>query len=361
MVKAAVVSEQGASPRVVDIELGAVGPQDVRIRVRAAGVCHSDLSMINGTMVPEFPLVLGHEASGVVVETGADVTSLAIGDHVALNWAAPCRQCWFCVHGEPWYCTRTEGVTSIDRGARAGGSVLHACMGIGAFAEELVVPAASAVRVPADLDSETAALLGCAVLTGVGAVRNAAGVRPGQSVLVMGQGGVGLAAVMGARLAGATTIVAVDTSPAKEPLALAAGATDFVVSHPKLARTVRDLTEGRGVDHAIECVGSAATIKASWSTVRRGGTCVIVGIGRADEQVALSPMQLFHFGRTITSSLYGSADADSAIPELAAAAMSGELPLATLITDRIGLSEVNDAFERMKNGEGARSMITFDP
>jgi S-(hydroxymethyl)glutathione dehydrogenase/alcohol dehydrogenase len=359
MVKALLVHEPGSAPVLEDIVLGPVTPESVRIKIRAAGVCHSDLSMINGTMIPTFPLVLGHEGAGVVEEIGANVASLQVGDHVVLNWAAPCRDCWFCSRGEPWYCSVTEGVTSVARGATAGGAELHACMGIGAFSEAIVVPARSAVRVPTDVPFESAALLGCAVLTGVGAVRNTARVAPGDTVLVMGQGGVGLSAVLGARQAGASRIIAVDSSPNKESLSREAGATDFLLNQPGLARQIRQLTGGRGVDHGIECVGSASTIRTTWSSVRRGGNCVIVGIGRSDEQVTFSPMELFHFGRRLSSSLYGSADADRDIPLLAAEVTSGSLPLDTLITSRISLEDVPDAFTRMQNGEGARSIVQF--
>lgn len=357
MVKAVVVNEVNGIPQVCDIDPGPVGIGDVRVRIVAAGVCHSDLSMQNGALGAQFPLVLGHEASGVITEVGSEVTSVTPGQKVVLNWAAPCRACWFCQNGEPWLCSAVEGVTTVARGTLADGTPLNQCMGIGAFAEEVVVPAASVVPLPDGIPLDLAALLGCAVLTGVGAVRNTADVRPGESVLVIGQGGIGLAAVMGAKLAGADPIIAVDVSPDKESLAIAAGATHFLVSHAKLAKDVRALTGGRGVDHALECVGIAATIRLAWSSVRRGGSCTIVGLGRKEEQVIFNPLELFHFSRTLTSSIYGSSDPDRDVPILAEDVQAGRLELENLVTHRIALDEIGEAFERMKTGQGARSII----
>jgi S-(hydroxymethyl)glutathione dehydrogenase/alcohol dehydrogenase len=357
VVKAVIVTEPGAPPHVRDIELPPVGPDDVRIRVAAAGVCHSDLSMINGTIAPQFPLVLGHEASGTVVEVGSAVRRFQPDDQVLLNWAAACRTCWFCLQNEPWLCTRAEGVTSTPYGTSVDGIGLHISMGVGAFAEEIVVPARSVVPLPDGAPLDLAALLGCAVLTGMGAVRNTARVRSGESVLVIGLGGIGLSAVMGARLAGAGPIIAVDRSTDKEQAALAAGATHFLVSDPKLPRMVRSLTGGRGADHAFECVGAPATIRTAWQSVRRGGQCTIVGIGARDDEVSFNPLELFHFSRRLTSSIYGSCDPERDIPMLVEQMRLGRFDLETLVSHRIGLDQVGQAFERMKAGQGARSLI----
>jgi S-(hydroxymethyl)glutathione dehydrogenase/alcohol dehydrogenase len=360
MVKAVVVRGVNAPPQVEDIELRPLGLADVRVRIVGAGVCHSDLSMVNGTLAPPYPLVLGHEASGVIVELGGDVTGLEMGQGVVLNWAVPCRECWNCQHGEPWLCSTIEGIAATPGGTLADGTEVNVLLGVGSMAEEVVVPATAVLPVPDGVPLEEAALMGCAVLTGVGAAINAAKVEKGQSVLVVGQGGIGLAAVAGARLAGASTIIAVDVSPEKEGLARAAGATHYLLSDPKIAKQIRGLTEGRGVDVALECVGAAATIRQAWGSVRRGGTCVIVGVGPKDQEVTFNPLELFHFSRTLTSSIYGNSDPEHDLPKLGEYVRSGELDLAGLVTHRIGLEGVAEAFERMKRGEGGRSLVVLD-
>lgn len=360
MVKAVVVDEPGASPTVRDVTLREVGLTDVRVRIAAAGVCHSDLSMVDGTLTPQFPLILGHEAAGTVAEVGPNVTHVSVGDQVILNWAAPCRTCWFCANNQPWLCSTIEGTVSLDVGVRAGHTTLHAALGVGAFAEEVVVSSASVVPVPDELPLDVAALMGCAVLTGVGAVRNTARVKRGESVLVVGLGGIGLSVVMGAKLAGATTIIAVDLNPEKGTLAKRAGATTFLVSEPKLAKQVRTLTGGRGVDQAFECVGHPATIRLAWGSVRRGGACTVVGVGSKEQEVAFNALELFHFSRTLTSSIYGGSDPDADIPKLVERVMDGSLDLDFLITHRVTINDVPAAFDRMGAGKGARSMIELD-
>lgn len=360
MVKAVVVTDRDTIPGVRDIELPELRADDVRVRIAAAGVCHTDLSMINGVINPQYPLVLGHEASGTVEEVGSRLTATRPGDRVVLNWAAACRQCWYCEAGEPWLCSAVEGITSLQRGTLPDGTPLYACMGIGAFAEQIVLPSRSVVPLPEGVPLDLAALLGCAVLTGVGAVRNTASVKKGQSVLVVGQGGIGLCAVLGAKSAGADPIIGVDISPEKAELARAAGATHFLLSGPKLAKQVRGITDGRGVDHAFECVGSSATIRSAWSAVRRGGQCTIVGVGGRDEELVFNALELFHFSRKLTSSIYGASDPDRDIPQLAAEVRAGDLDLASLVTHRIGLADVSAAFDRMRAGHGARSLIVMD-
>jgi S-(hydroxymethyl)glutathione dehydrogenase / alcohol dehydrogenase len=354
-----VLSAAGARPAVAELRLPEVGPGQVRVRVRAAGVCHSDLSMVNGTIRPSFPLVLGHEAAGEVVEVGANVTRAAVGDHVVLNWQPACRSCWFCQNGEPWLCSTSSGVASLENGVTLDGAPVHVALGLGAFADQVVAPENAVIKVPAELAFETAALLSCGVLTGAGAVRNTARVRPGQSVVVIGLGGVGLSVVAAARAAGASEVIAVDVSEAKKGLAEAAGATDFVVSSDALSKEIRTRTSGRGADHAFECVGRAATIRAAWRATRRGGQVTVVGMGSNDDLVQLSALDIFSSARTLRSSVYGSADPDLEIPRLADDVLTGRLSLDHLITNRITLAEVPDAFDQMSRGEGARSVITL--
>ncbi|SCL13767.1 S-(hydroxymethyl)glutathione dehydrogenase / alcohol dehydrogenase [Micromonospora nigra] len=354
--RALVVRGVGQPPRVEGIELPPTGPGEVRVAVRAAGVCHSDLSMVDGTVAASFPLVLGHEAAGVVVEVGDGVRRVAPGAHVVLNWAPPCRECWYCGHGEPWLCEHA-GTPSTPRGRTDAGEPLHVTLGLGALAEEVVVPERAVIGVPTDLPFDAAALLGCAVLTGVGAVRRTAAVAAGDTVAVIGLGGVGLSAVSAARAAGAALVIAVDVSPAKADLAVAAGATDFLVADETLSRAVRGLTDGRGVDHALECVGRSATIRAAWRATRRGGRVTVVGMGAKDDVLGLSALEIFHSARTLRSSVYGSSDADRDVPDLARAVLDGTLDLVPLITDRVTLDEAAQALARMARGEGARTVV----
>ncbi|MFG2109172.1 alcohol dehydrogenase catalytic domain-containing protein [Micromonospora chersina] len=355
--RALVVRGRGATPAVEEVRLPDPGPGELRVRIRAAGICHSDLAMVDGTVAPAYPLVLGHEATGVVAEAGPG-TRLPVGTPVVLNWAPACRACWHCRHGEPWLCAANTGA-SVARGQTADGGPLQVTLGLGALAEEVVVPERAAIAVPPGLPPEQAALLGCAVLTGTGAVRNTARVAPGESVAVIGLGGVGLAVLTAARLAGAGPILAVDVAEAKRDLALAAGATDFLRSDDTLAKEVRARTEGRGVDHAFECVGRSVTIRAAWRCTRRGGAVTVVGMGAKDDLLSLSALDIFHSARTLRSSVYGSSDPDREVPELAGALADGSLDLAPLVSGAIPLDEAPVALDRLARGEGARWVVTF--
>ncbi|MFC7527883.1 alcohol dehydrogenase catalytic domain-containing protein [Actinoplanes sp. GCM10030250] len=352
-----VVRSEGVPAEVVELRLPEIGPGQVRVRIRAAGVCHSDLSMVNGTLRPPHPLVLGHEAAGEVLEAGERVTRAAAGDHVILNWQPACRSCWFCENGQPWLCSTSSGVAALENGMTLDDAPVHVTLGVGAFAEQVVVPENAVIRVPKELEFDRAALLGCAVLTGTGAVRNTAQVRPGESVLVIGLGGVGLSVVAAARAAGAAQVIAVDVSEAKKGLAEAAGATDFVVSSDTLSKDIRSRTNKLGADHAIECVGRAATIRAAWRATRRGGQVTVVGMGAADDMLQLGALDIFSSARILRASVYGQADTDLEVPALARDVLDGKLSLDHLITDRIGLADVPAAFERMSRGEGARSVV----
>lgn len=356
MVRAAVLNEVNGTHEVRDITLRPVGPRDVRVAIAAAGICHSDLSLSNGTLAQTFPVVLGHEGSGTVAEVGSDVTRVAVGDRVVLNWAPPCRTCWFCTHGEPWLC-EYSAAASREPHATLDGVEVYPGIGTGAFAEETVVPAAALIPVPEDIPLEVAALLGCAVLTGVGAVENTGRLVPGETVLVLGLGGVGLSAVQGARLAGAGRIIAADLSPEKEDLARQCGATDFTTGGDELAKQIRILTEGRGVDLAIECVGRSATIRQAWSCSRRGGRTVIVGVGSKDDKVDLAALELFYFARSIQGCVYGATDPDVDVPRLIDAWRDGRLDLEALITKQTDLTGVDEAFEAMRGGHGGRTLL----
>jgi len=356
-VPAAVLYAAGEPLRLTELTLPEPGPGQVRVRMAATGVCHSDKSLASGMLRHELPVVLGHEGAGRVVAVGDGVTGLAPGDPVVLNWSPACRECWWCRHEEPWLCADAAAAAQRPYARLADGTEVYPGLGVGGFGAETVVSASACVPVPADLPLTEAALLGCAVLTGVGAVRNVARVKPGDSVVVIGLGGVGLAAVQGARMAGAAEIIAVDPAPGKAELARRFGATDVLPGGPGLAKQVRDRTGGRGADHAIECVGRPETIRAAWSSTRRGGQAVVVGVGARTEAVTFHALELHHFARTLTASVYGNTDPVRDIPSLVADWRAGRLDLAGLVTDRVPLDRVNEAMDRL--GMGARSVVVF--
>ncbi|WP_017568817.1 alcohol dehydrogenase catalytic domain-containing protein [Nocardiopsis halotolerans] len=358
-VKAAVFTEQDAPPRIRDLVLPDPGPGQVRVRLAAAGVCHSDLSLSNGTLAQKWPAVLGHEGAGTVDAVGEGVTGVVPGQQVILNWAPSCRECWFCRQGEPHLCEHALDRTVQAYAELTDGTPVHPGLGCGAFAEATVVPAHAVVPLPDGIDPAVAAVLGCAVLTGWGAVNNSAAVREGQSAVVLGLGGVGLSVLQAARLAGADPVIAVDASPAKEELARSLGATEFLPADGSLTRAVRKLTGGRGADHAFEVVGSAKVVRAAWDASRRGGTVTVVGVGRVDDEVSFNALELFHQARTLRGCVYGSGDPARDVPLIAEQVRSGELRLSAMVTDEIPLEGVPEAFERMKQGKGGRSLVRF--
>jgi S-(hydroxymethyl)glutathione dehydrogenase/alcohol dehydrogenase len=359
MTRAAVLPAVGAPLEITDVRLPDPGPGQVRVRLAAAGVCHSDLSLSDGTLRVPVPAVLGHEGAGTVVAVGEGVTEVGPGTPVVLNWAPSCGRCPACGRGEVWLCADALTGAASVHARTADGTELHPGLNVAAFAEETVVPVSCALPLPDGVPLADAALLGCAVLTGYGAVHHAARVRPGESVAVFGVGGVGLAALQATRIAGASRIVAVDVSPAREEPARAAGATDFVLASGTTARELRALTGGQGVDAAVECVGRAVSIRAAWDSTRRGGRTVVVGIGGRDEQVTFHALELFHWGRTLTGCVYGNADPAADLPVLARHVREGRLDLGALVTDRIGLDGIPDAFERMRAGRGGRALVVF--
>ncbi|MFI7010952.1 Zn-dependent alcohol dehydrogenase [Streptomyces sp. NPDC050145] len=360
MVRAAVLPAVGSPLEITDIDLPAPGPGQVRVRLAAAGVCHSDLSLTNGTMRVPVPAVLGHEGAGTVVSVGEGVTHVAPGDGVVLNWAPSCGRCHACSLGEVWLCADAlTGAGDVYAKRSSDGSDLHPGLNVAAFAEETVVAARCVLPVPDGVPLTDAALLGCAVLTGYGAVHHAARVREGETVAVYGVGGVGLATLQAARIAGAAKIVAVDVSPEKEELARRAGATDYVVASENTAREIRALTGKQGVDVAVECVGRAVTIRTAWESTRRGGRTVVVGIGGKDQQVTFNALELFHWGRTLSGCVYGNSDPAVDLPVLAAHVRAGRLDLSALVTERIALDGIPAAFDNMLAGKGGRALVVF--
>ncbi|WP_030193111.1 Zn-dependent alcohol dehydrogenase [Streptomyces sp. NRRL S-87] len=359
MVRAAVLPAVGSPLEITEIVLPEPGPGQVRVRLAAAGVCHSDLSLTNGTMRVPVPAVLGHEGAGTVVSVGEGVTHVAPGDGVVLNWAPSCGACHHCGIGEVWLCANALTGVGAVHARTADGTELHPGLNVAAFAEETVVAANCVLPAPEGIPLTEAALLGCAVLTGYGAVHHNARVRAGESVAVFGVGGVGLAALQSARIAGAGPIVAVDVSPAKEELARAAGATDFVLASDTTAKDIRALTGGRGADVAIECVGRAATIRTAWDSTRRGGRTTVVGIGGKDQQVTFHALEIFHFARTLSGCVYGNTDPARDLPVLAEHIRAGRLDLGSMVSDRITLDGIPAAFDAMLAGKGGRSVVVF--
>ncbi len=360
-VRAAVVHEVGAPFVIEDIELAPTGPHDVRVAMAASGVCHSDLSVQKGTIPFMFPTVLGHEGAGVVVEVGPAVTRVVPGDHVVLTWMPACRQCFWCLRGQVMLCE--VGLTESLSGAYATmrGTSLVRGLGTATFGEHTLVPEAEVVRIDPSVPLELAALVGCALSTGVGAVWNTARVTPGSTVAVVGCGGVGLSVIQGARLAGAGTIVAVDQVASKLELAAAMGATAVVdASAEDAVAAVRAHTAGRGADFGFEVVGRADTIRTVFAAVRRGGTAVLVGAGSPAEQVSFSAFELFVDAKTVMGCVYGSTDADRDFPVLVDLVRRGAIDAERLVTRRIGLDDITDAFRAMEAGEVARSVIVYD-
>ncbi|MFG2384374.1 Zn-dependent alcohol dehydrogenase [Streptomyces avermitilis] len=359
MVRAAVLPAVGAPLEITGIDLPEPGPGQVRVRLAAAGVCHSDLSLSDGTMRVPVPAVLGHEGAGTVVSVGEGVTHVSPGAGVILNWAPSCGRCHACSLGEVWLCANALTGAGTVYARRDDGTDLYPGLNVAAFAEETVVPAACALPVPDGVPLTDAALLGCAVLTGYGAVHHSAKVQPGETVAVFGVGGVGLATLQAARIAGASKIVAVDVSPEKESLARRAGATDYLVASENTAREIRGLTDKQGVDVAVECVGRAVTIRTAWDSTRRGGRTTVVGIGGKDQQVTFNALEIFHWGRTLSGCVYGNSDPAKDLPVLAEHVRAGRLDLGALVTERIALDGIPAAFDNMLAGKGGRALVVF--
>jgi S-(hydroxymethyl)glutathione dehydrogenase/alcohol dehydrogenase len=343
-----------------DVTLTPVGAHDVRVRVRASGVCHSDLSAMSGALPALAPGVLGHEGAGEVVEVGSAVTGVRPGDRAVIAFVAPCGRCGTCTGGQPYLCiTHTMAAFAHPR-FLVGDTPAFGFAGSGTFAQEMVVPADAVITVEDDVPYEVAALLACGVLTGVGAVLNTAGVRPGASAVVIGAGGVGVAVVQGLRIAGAATIVAVDPVEAKHDAALSFGAT-HATTPEGLAELSQELTGGQGFDYAFDVVGAGTTIRAAYDNARRGGTAVVVGAGRGDDQVTFTPQELFVTERKLLPSFYGGGDIRREVPRLLGLWRAGRLQLEEMISNRLPLRDVNEALDAIRDGvAGTRQMVVFE-
>ena len=342
-----------------DVAVVGPGPGQVRIRVRAAGVCHSDLSARNGGLPQPVPAILGHEAAGDVIEVGDSVVGLAVGDRVIASWLPPCGGCPSCLRGEPFLCMAHVIAAYIEPRFLVGQTPAFGMAGCGAFAQEMVVPREGAAKISGDVPHGVAALVGCGVMTGVGAVINTAKVEPGATVAVIGCGGVGIAAIQGAALSGASVIVGVDTVESKHEAARRFGATH--AAHPdQLAGLSAELTGGEGFDYAFEVVGTPQTIRAAWAAARRGGTVVVVGAGRPDQQVEFTPFELLFDGKKLLGSLYGGADVRRDYARLLGLWRAGKLDLEGMITQRIRLDDIDHALAALGQGDVIRQVIIHD-
>lgn len=339
-----------------DLSVREPGPGEVRLRIHAAGICHSDLSAMNGTIPQGMPFVPGHEGAGEVLAVGEGVTAAKVGDHAIVAWSPPCGKCPACRRGQPNLCVTV--FLSIAGTARfqQGDQGIFGCFGTGTWAEQMVVPEQAVVVIPDDVPYEVGALIGCGVTTGVGAAVNRAKVAVGSSVVVFGCGGVGIAAIQGARLCGAAEIVGVDMVAEKLDDARRFGAT-HAVQPDGLAAAKAELTGGEGFDYALECVGSAPTFRAAWDATRRGGTTVIVGAGRGDATLELNGFEMFFSEKSLLGSYYGSADVRIEFHRLLRLWRAGRLDLEGMISRRIGLEGINDGLQALARGEVIRQVI----
>ena len=342
-----------------DVTLRDLAPGDVKVKIAHSGVCHSDLSAMNGTIPQTPPAVLGHEGAGVVTDVGDGVTHVAPGDHVIIAFSPPCGTCPYCTgRGQPNLCIDGFFAMSANPQFRRGDTVVGAMTGCGTFAEETIVPGIAAIKIDDDIPLDVAALVGCGVTTGVGAALNTAGITPGSSVLVIGAGGVGVAAIQGARIAGAAVIVAVDLHEGKLDRAKAFGATHGVLPDD-LPAALAEITAGEGFDFTLECIGMPTTMRQAFDMTRRGGTSCIVGVGRMDETFALSAFEMFFSEKTLVGSMYGGADVRTDFNRFLRLYKAGRLDLEGMISRRIHIDEVNDAMACIGDADIIRQVIDF--
>jgi S-(hydroxymethyl)glutathione dehydrogenase / alcohol dehydrogenase len=359
-VRAAVLHEIGQDKLEVldDVEAVGFGPGKVKIRVRATGLCHSDVSAMNGVLPQPAPFIPGHEGAGEIIDVGDGVSGLSQGDRVLLCWLPACGVCPACKRGQTQLCLAGFMNAGTPNFKRPGGSPsdVFGFAGTGTFTEEVVVDAGCAVPIPDDVPFDIAALIGCGVTTGLGAALNTADVEAGSSVAVIGCGGVGISAIQGARLKGAAQIVAVDPVASRREAALRFGATE-AVSPDELADAKQRVTAGEGFDYVFEVVGKSATARTAYETTRRGGTLCVVGAGAMDDFLQLNMFELFFDEKRILPSMYGGGDVLTSYERAIALWRAGRIDLEGLITHRVQLAEINDALAQMRTGEALRTCI----
>ena len=356
----------GGPVQVETLDLSEPLDGEVLVKMGAAGICHSDQHAITGQHGAELPCVLGHEGAGEVVAIGPNVNTIRVGDRVALNWVPSCGLCFYCIREQKHLCS--EGTQRIWSGyladgtsriSRNGEPILHYC-GISTWSEHMVVSEVSCRPIPDSVPFEVAALIGCGVATGVGAAVHRGEISERDTVVVVGAGGVGLSAVMGARMAGAAKVIAVDRAPEKKHLSSDLGATDFIIAGDGAIDAVLSVTDGRGADVVIEAIGST-NLQQEWlAAVRPGGTMVLVGVPSASDLTSFVSADLIRSEKTIKGSYYAAADAGTAIDELCAAYLDGLLPVDRLISKRVPIENVQEAIDAMLTGTEGRSVIIYD-
>lgn len=332
----------------------------------ASGVCYSDLSVITGLLPLPLPCVLGHEGAAIVEEVGEGVTHVAKGDSVVFSWVTTCGECFYCRIGKANLCDLGAKISTTNMmpdgsfRLRRDGKDLFTFCALGTMAESVIVPASAAVKVPPDTPLDKAALVGCAVMTGVGAVFNTAQVSPGSHVAVFGTGGVGLNAIQGASIAGAETVIAVDINPRKLEFAKTFGATHGIdASKDDPVGAIKEITDGRGADFTFEAIGRPESVEQAYASCRKAGTCVVIGLGKYTDSVKLNSFLLPLLEKKLVGSWYGGANPHRDIPRLLALYRAGKLKLDELVTRTYKLEEVNQAFDDMKNGLNARGVILY--
>jgi len=361
--KAALCRAHNAPVSVETIEVDAPKRGEVAVKLGACGVCHSDLSAITGTIALPLPLVLGHEGAGVVEEVGEGVAGLAKGDHVIFSFIYMCGKCRFCVSGRPVLCLEQGKalVTPLEGTPRvrdAAGTPLNIFSGCGSMAQYATVSAENLIRIDPKIPLDCAALVGCGVTTGVGAVFNTAKVQPGSSVAVFGCGGVGLSVIQGARIAGAEKIIAIDTLQPKLEMAKKFGATDTILYSEDPTKALKKMTSG-GPDYAFECVGSGELAGVAYRAIRRGGLAVVVGVAKPGDSTSVRTMTLPFEEKTLTGSYFGSCVPRVDFPRMLSLYLAGKLKLEELITRRYSIDEAPQAFADLQAGKNARGVIVF--
>jgi S-(hydroxymethyl)glutathione dehydrogenase/alcohol dehydrogenase len=356
--RAAILTAFNEDMVIEEVAAPAPGPRDVVVRIDASGVCHSDLSVAVGNVPMPPPIILGHEGAGTVLEVGKQVSRVAVGDTVIASFVPACGNCFFCLRDQAQLCETMGAHTMVVKGTRADGSTVTGMSGLGTFADVMTVDETMLVKVETDLPAEQLALIGCGITTGVGAALNTAQVEPGSTVAVIGCGGVGQSVIQGARIAGAARIFAIDPVEMKRKTAEQFGATDLVdPGQGDVLEQIQSATGGRGVDFAFEVIGLPETMVQAYQLARRGGTAVIVGMARYDAVVTLPAISLFAENKRILGTMYGAAQVRRDFPRFVSLAETGRLDLGTMVSRRIHLHEVNDAFRAMEAGEVIRSVI----